>query len=109
DARPGMLAPALTWSEAVPPGGAVFYDGGSITEWRGDLVVPTLKSEHLHHVRFDSSDNVVAHDTSVTDRGRLRTAVIGPDHELYVTTSNCDGRGDCPPERDVILRITRGP
>jgi glucose/arabinose dehydrogenase len=108
DARPGMLAPALTWSEAAPPGGAAFYDGGSIAEWRGDLVVATLKSQHLHHIRFDREGNVVEHDTSVTDRGRLRTAVIGPDHELYITTSNCDGRGECPPERDVILRVTRG-
>jgi hypothetical protein len=38
---------------------------------------------------------------------RLRTLVIGPDHELYITTSNCDGRGDCPDDRDVILRVAK--
>ena len=27
--------------------------------------------------------------------------------ELYVTTSNCDGRGSCPGDKDKILRITR--
>jgi glucose/arabinose dehydrogenase len=107
DTRPGMLAPSLTWSDAVPPGGAVFYDGGSITEWRGDLVVATLQSHHLQHVRFDHDGNAIAHDVALTDHGRVRTAVIGPDRELYVTTSNCDGRGDCPRERDVILRVTR--
>jgi hypothetical protein len=32
---------------------------------------------------------------------------MGPDGELYITTSNCDGRGDCPPTKDKILRITR--
>lgn len=108
ETRPGMLAPALTWSDTVLPAGAVFYAGGSIPEWRGDLIVSMLKSQHLHHIRFDHEGNVVEHDTSISDRGRLRTAVIGPDRELYVTTSNCDGRGECPPERDVVLRVTRG-
>ena len=42
-----------------------------------------------------------------TGFGRLRETIMGPDGELYVTTSNCDGRGSCPEERDRILRITR--
>ena len=32
---------------------------------------------------------------------------MGPDGQLYVTTSNCDGRGSCPADKDRILRITR--
>jgi len=28
---------------------------------------------------------------------------MGPDGELYVTTSNCDGRGSCPRDGDKIL------
>jgi glucose/arabinose dehydrogenase len=108
DSRADMIAPALTWSEDLQPGGAVFYDAGSIAEWRGDLVVATTKSQHLHRIHFDG-DRVVTHDTNLSNHGRLRAAAIGPDHELYVTTSNCDGHGDCPPERDVVLRVTRGP
>jgi len=37
--------------------------------------------------------------------GRLRDVVMGPDGAPYVTTSNCDGRGDCPRDRDKILRL----
>jgi glucose/arabinose dehydrogenase len=40
--------------------------------------------------------------------GRLREVVQGPDGALYVTTSNCDGRGDCPEDKDAILRILPG-
>jgi aldose sugar dehydrogenase len=102
----GLVTPALTWREAVPPGGAVIYNG-SIAEWRGDLLVGTLKSHHLHRVRLSRDGRVIAHDVNLDDRGRLRTLAIGPDHELYVTTSNCDGRGTCPPDGDEILRVTK--
>ena len=37
--------------------------------------------------------------------GRLRTIVSDADGHLYMMTSNCDNRGECPPERDKILRI----
>src|SRR5262245_32011740 len=33
--------------------------------------------------------------------------IMGPDGQLYVTTSNCDGRGRCPRDGDKVLRITR--
>src|SRR5262249_25369852 len=83
-ARAGFAAPALSWTEAVPPGGAAFSGE--------DFYIGTLKSQHLHRVRFDREGRVIEHDVELTDRGRLRTVVLGLDHELYVTTSNCDGR-----------------
>lgn len=69
--------------------------------WRAD----GTKSHHLHRVRFGRDGRVVEHDVNLSDHGRLRTVVMGPDHQPYVTTSNCDGRGTCPRERDVILRV----
>jgi glucose/arabinose dehydrogenase len=39
--------------------------------------------------------------------GRLREVAEGPDGALYVTTSNCDGRGDCPADKDRIVRILK--
>jgi glucose/arabinose dehydrogenase len=106
ETRSGFASPSLAWTEAVPPGGAAFYDDGSIQAWRGDFLIGTLGSRHLHRVRFDHDGRVLDQAIVLEGRGRLRTVVIGPDHELYVTTSNCDGRGACPRERDVILRVT---
>jgi hypothetical protein len=31
----------------------------------------------------------------------------GPDGALWLTTSNCDGRGRCPPDKDRIVRVLR--
>jgi glucose/arabinose dehydrogenase len=104
----GMVTPSLTWEEAVPPGGASFYTGTAIPEWRGTLLVGTLRSEHLHRVKFSASDpvRVELHEVYFQDEaGRLRDVVMGPDGAPYVTTSNCDGRGRCGKDRDRILRV----
>lgn len=112
DTKDGLLAPALIWQEAVPPGGAAIYTGNAIPEWQGDLIIGTLGSEHLHRVSFDPEApyRVQTHEVyfAGTDNlGRIREVVMSPDGELYITTSNCDGRGVCPPEGDKIVRITR--
>ena len=39
--------------------------------------------------------------------GRLREIAMTPSGELWVSTSNCDGRGECGPEKDRIVRIVR--
>lgn len=103
----GFVTPVLTWEEAAPPGGAAVYTGSAIPEWRGSLLIGTLGSEHLHRVVIEDGRLVQHEGYFAGEHGRLREVTMGPDGELYVTTSNCDGRGNCPPEGDVILRVTR--
>ena len=85
-----------------------------IPEWTGSFLFTTVGLEdgeggrHLHRVVFDTDDpyTVVAHEVYLHHiHGRLRTIVSDADGWLYVMTSNCDNRGQCPPEGDVILRI----
>jgi glucose/arabinose dehydrogenase len=106
----GLVTPSLTWDEAVPPGGAALYTGDAIPEWKGSLLVGSLGARHLHRVVF-SADNprrVTQHEVYLRNEwGRLRETLMGPDGHLYVTTSNCDSRGDCQERKDVILRIRR--
>ncbi|MDX1418989.1 MAG: PQQ-dependent sugar dehydrogenase [Rubricoccaceae bacterium] len=107
--REGLVTPSLTWEQAVPPGGAAIYTGTAIPEWRGDLLVGALGARHLHRVQIEEG-RVVGHEVYFggdESHGRLREVAMGPDGHLYVTTSNCDGRGRCPSEGDKILRITR--
>ncbi len=107
ETQAGLVSPVLTWQNAVPPGGAAIYTGNSIPEWKGNLIVGTLGSRHLHRVEINSG-SVTAHEVYFQNElGRLREVIMGPDDELYITTSNCDGRGNCPAEKDKILRIIK--
>lgn len=108
ESKPGLVRPAIVWQQALPPGGAAIYTGSAIQEWKGSFIVAGLRAEQLQRIVIDPhSGRVQQHEIYLEYQlGRLREAVMGPDGELYITTSNCDGRGICPPELDKILRIT---
>jgi len=106
-----QVTASITWANAMPPGGAAIYRGTEIPEWSGDLMIGVLgfadRTPHLHRLGFDPSGNVTVNEVYLhgdAGYGRLRDVVMGPDGGLYVTTSNCDGRGTCG-EGDRILRI----
>jgi aldose sugar dehydrogenase len=106
----GMVTPLIVWEDAAPPGGALIYRGQRIPEWRNSLLVATLRSEHLQRIELSSQPpwRVLHNEVYFAEKfGRLRTLALSPRGELYVTTSNCDGRGDCPDHGDVILEISR--
>lgn len=103
----GTVLPLLAFETAAPPGGLAVYTGSSISEWNGSVIVATLGSRHLHRVQL-ANGALTKHEVYLQDQfGRLREAVMGPDGHLYLTTSNCDGRGSCGSDKDRILRVRR--
>ena len=119
DNEEGLVSPALAWEGSVPPTGATFYRGDRIPQWTGSFLFTTvglverftgrpMYGRHLHRVVLDGDDpyTVVSNEVYLQNaHGRLRTIVEAPDGYIYMMTSNCDNRGECPPEGDVILRI----
>jgi glucose/arabinose dehydrogenase len=71
-----------------------------------DLYVATLRGRRLLRVTF-APDLTSSRVTTLLDRsyGRLRDVIVGPDHALYVATSNRDGRGQPTSVDDRILRV----
>jgi glucose/arabinose dehydrogenase len=100
-----FTAPLRVYEEAIAPSGATFVTREG-SAWTGDYLFATLRGEALHRLRL-RGNRVVEDETLLEDDyGRLRTVVEGPDGDLYVLTSNRDGRGDPQDNDDRILRIT---
>jgi aldose sugar dehydrogenase len=80
--------PAL-WSSGVPtiaPSGATFVNGSQWKGWNGALVVAVLKAQRLQ-VFVERGGNLdFGTPTIVPTSVRLRSAVQGPDGNLYVAT-----------------------
>ncbi|WP_458187418.1 PQQ-dependent sugar dehydrogenase [Haladaptatus sp. NG-WS-4] len=97
--------PITSYTPTIAPGSATFYDG-PISEWQGDFFFGTLVGTHLHRVRIDGREVVEQERLLEGEYGRLRTVFTGPEDDLYVTTSNQDGRSASPaPQDDRVLRL----
>lgn len=110
DALAGVASPSLAFVEATPPGGGSVYRGDAVPGWRGSFLFGTLGSRALQRVALGPDGRVALHEVYLAGDppaglGRVREVVQAPDGSLWLTTSNCDGRGRCPPEKDVIVRV----
>jgi glucose/arabinose dehydrogenase len=90
--------PHVTWSTAdASPSGLAFANGSL---WAG-----ALRGERLWEIPVNGDGTAAPKDWFVGDYGRIRTVTVAPNGNLWVTTSNRDGRGAPAPEDDRILEI----
>jgi len=96
--EPGLQDPQVTWStDEASPSGLAFV-GGRL--WLG-----ALRGERLWRVDVNGRKAGKEKGFFVGNYGRVRTVVTAPDGNLWVTTSNQDGRGDPAPQDDRILLV----
>ena len=94
--------PHVTWSTAdASPSGLAFADGSL---WAG-----ALRGERLWEVPVTKAGTAAPRDWFVGDYGRIRSVTVAPNGNLWLTTSNRDGRGEPTPDDDRILEVAISP
>lgn len=107
ETKDGLETPLLhTGDKTWAPSGASFYNSDNISEWENMFFIATLRGNHLRMLDLDLENNkVISSSALLSEYGRLRDASMGPDGNLYILTSNRDGRGSPAPNDDRIFRI----
>jgi len=91
--------PFAQWrTSEASPSGLAYLDGA--------LWMASLRGQRLWRVPVNEDGSIdQPQDFFVGDYGRLRTVVVSPDGNLWLSTSNRDGRGDPAPRDDRILVV----
>ena len=79
--------------------------GSGLAYAKDALCLAALKGERLWRIDISGGKATNPRAYFVGDYGRLRTVVVAPDGNLWVTTSNRDGRGDPSANDDRILVV----
>lgn len=98
---PEFVDPLVTWStDDASPSGLAFADGS--------LWMAALRGERLWQVPLSGNRPSRPISLFAGDYGRIRTVVTTPDGDLWVATSNRDGRGTPSEDDDRILLVSTG-
>jgi glucose/arabinose dehydrogenase len=90
--------PHVVWrTDQASPSGLAFREG--------ELWMASLRGERLWRITLDGGRATKPADFFVGAYGRIRTVVVAPDGNLWVTTSNRDGRGEPKSGDDRILVV----
>jgi glucose/arabinose dehydrogenase len=98
DPQDAYRDPYVQWrTSEASPSGLAYLDGS--------LWMASLRGQRLWQVPVSEEGTGKPRDWFVGDYGRMRTVVVAPDGNLWVTTSNRDGRGDPAAQDDRILEV----
>ncbi len=87
--KDGMQNPVWQWTPSIAPSGMVFVTSDKYPQWRGKMLVGSLKFQYLVLVEFDG-DKAIKQSKVLEGIGRVRSLKQGADGYIYVGT---DGMG----------------
>ncbi|MBA6152647.1 PQQ-dependent sugar dehydrogenase [Gelidibacter maritimus] len=85
--KEGMEQPLHYWDPSIAPSGMAFISSDVYPEWKGDLLVGSLKFNYMDKVVLKDG-KVVKEERFLDGLGRVRTINQGPDGYIYVGIEN---------------------
>ena len=91
--KPGFEQPLKIWLPvSVAPSGMAFVTSERYPDWRGSVLIGTLRGESLRRLSLDGN-RVVDEEVLLSGaNARIRDVRQGPDGWLYVLTDSADGQ-----------------
>jgi glucose/arabinose dehydrogenase len=84
---PGMEQPLHYWDPSIAPSGMAFVTGDIYPNWRGNLLVGSLKFQYVNRVTLEGN-KVVGEEKIVQGLGRVRSICTSPDGYIFVGIEN---------------------
>lgn len=86
---PGMEQPLFHWTPSIAPSGMAFVSSDKYPDWKGNLLVGSLKFEYVERLVIENN-KVVKREKIMEGVGRMRDIKQGPDGYIYVSV---EGKG----------------
>jgi glucose/arabinose dehydrogenase len=96
-AAPGYEQPLHYWDPSIAPSGMAIYEGDMFPEWKGNLLIGSLKFDYLARLERDGSGKIGKEQRLLEGEfGRIRDVRTAPDGSVWLLK---DG---------AIVRVSRG-
>jgi len=95
----------MCFDPSIEPGGIVIYSGNKLA-FENKMIMATLRASNLFTLDINE-DGIEFQKSILSGIGRLRDVNEGPDGNLYIITSNTDGKGFPDSSDDKLLRIVK--
>ncbi|RJG44324.1 PQQ-dependent sugar dehydrogenase [Mesorhizobium sp. DCY119] len=97
---PGFEQPQFYWDPSIAPSGLASYQGDMFPEWKGDLLVGSLKFGQLSRLERDDAGKITGEERMFeAEFGRIRDVNVAPDGSVWLLTDESDG---------AIIRLSAG-
>jgi glucose/arabinose dehydrogenase len=87
--KQGIEDPIYYWLPSIAPSGMAFITSDRYPNWKGHLLVGSLKFQYLELVKLKGNE-IIGRQKIATDIGRLRNVAQGPDGYIYI---GVEGKG----------------